>query len=1143
MSLRFCFGCSGSGKSTYIYNEIIEKATKEFDRNFLIVVPDQYTMQTQKEMVAKSPNNCIMNIDVLSFSRLSHRIFEECGYDSRPVLDDTGKSLILRKIAGDINPELPILGRNLNKQGYIHEVKSSISEFMQYRIGKEEMTTLLEYSKSRGALYYKLKDLNMLYEEFLKYIEGSFITKEETLDLVCSKVSKSKILKDSVIVFDGFTGFTPIQYRLIRKLLHVAREIIVTITIPKSENPYKLHGEEDLFYLSRKTVADILQICNEEHISEISDVFMEDESKRFDGNKCLEHLERNLLRFPVKSTDSDPEGIIEIHESLNPKEETVNVARQIRELIRDEGLKYRDIGIICGDLSAYAEHIKEQFEQFDIPVFIDRTNYIALNPFVEYIRSVLSIIYNNFSYDSVFHFLRSGMAVLSKEEVDEFENYCIRFGIHGKKQFTNVFSKMTKEMSKNPDSFNCINELRSRFVASIEPVLRKADTVKEYINNLYDFLTLSKAVEKLLEYENYFRECNDLEKADEYAQIFRKTMDLFDQIISLLGDEKMTVKEFADIIEAGFGEIRVGLIPQNVDRVIVGDNKRSRINQVKVLFFMGVNDGAIPSKAGNTGLISDMDREFLKESKIEMTPGPRQQMYLQRYYLYLNLTKPSKRLYLSCSKVGNDGTTLKPAYLIPTIRQMFNNLEITVDSTKYADSPVETPRQGLLDLAKGFNRIALVSNDSDVLDHTMSLLSVYREKKLFESEIRDLITAAFYSYEHTPLGKALARELYGKMIMNSVSRLEGFAACQYRHFLKYGLIIEDRDSYEFERKDLGTVTHSVLEAFSKKLQEEKLDWFSFSEAEGNRILDQCIMEVAATYNETVLYSSSRNEYAIERLKRVMRRTIATLQEHLKAGSFIPEKAEVSFNQISSLDAFDIRLSDDERMRIGGRIDRFDVCKEENDLFVKVIDYKTGDTKFDILSLYAGLQLQLVVYMNAAVEIEKKLNPGKDVTPAAMLYYHVYDPVVEPSEDDTPERINNLIKEKLKMSGVINDNVSIVKRIDGDFETKSLIIPVELNKDGDAFVKKSSTYSIEEINILSDFVNRKIAQMGRDILDGNISINPCDKSSSINDSCQYCNYKGVCGFDKNIKGFEKRKIAKKERDELIELMLEETQNGN
>ncbi|MDE6924041.1 MAG: exodeoxyribonuclease V subunit gamma, partial [Acetatifactor sp.] len=602
MSLKFVFGPSGSGKSRQIYNEITERAGKNPGQNFLIVVPDQFTMQTQKELVLLNDRGGIMNIDVLSFGRLNHRIMEEVGREEIPVLDDTGKSLVLQKVAANLKEELPVLGSFLHRQGYIHEVKSAISEFMQYGIGTEDVSKLIAYAGRRGALAGKLKDLETLYKGFTEYIRGNFITTEETLDVLRRSLHKSKLLPGSVVVFDGFTGFTPIQNRLIRELMQVCGEVILTVTLGQGENPYVKDGEQKLFYLSKKTVADLEKLAKEAGIPREKDVFI-GTYHRFEQAPALRHLEKNLFRYPFQPYGEE-QSEIRLFETTTPRDEVHQTGLKIRELVREQGLAYRDIAVIMGDLEGYAPFVETEFAQMEIPCFIDRTRGIALNPMIEFIKSALELFEKNFTYEAVFHYLRSGMADLERSEIDELENYVIRTGIRGYRSYSRLFTHKTEKMEKDEEALERINHLRERMMEQLSPLaMKKEGRVKDYIDGLYDFLVQNKVQNKLVEYERQFEEQGQLPRAREYAQIYRLVMELLDQIYELLGEETIPLPEFREILEAGFGEIQVGTIPQNVDRVVVGDMERTRLKQVKVLFFLGVNDGNIPKNASKGGTV------------------------------------------------------------------------------------------------------------------------------------------------------------------------------------------------------------------------------------------------------------------------------------------------------------------------------------------------------------------------------------------------------------------------------------------------------------------------------------------------------------------------------------------------------------
>lgn len=1143
MSLRFYFGPSGSGKSHRIYEEIMQRAAQEPGRNFLIIVPDQFTMQTQKDLVMRSDRGGILNIDVLSFGRLSHRILEEVGTKEMPVLDDTGKSLVLQKIAADLKEQLPAMGSLLHKQGYIHEVKSAISEFMQYGISTQDMDKLIASAEKRGALAMKLRDLKTLYRGFQDYIRDHFITTEETLDVLRRSLVKSKILPDSVVVFDGFTGFTPIQNRLIQELMRVCEETIVTVTIGEEEDPYQMDGEQKLFHLSKKTVADLVKLAAEAEVTRGEDVFVKGGPNRFTEAPALCYLEQNLFRYQYEPY-MEKQREIHMFEALSPREEVHQTALYIRKLIREEGLTYRDIAVVIGDLEGYASYVETEFGQLEIPCFLDRTRGIVLNPMIEYIKSALQLYIRDFSYDTVFHFLRSGMADISREEIDELENYVIRTGARGYRTYSRLFTRRTEEMQQGSgqedteraeETMERLNRIRQQFADTVE-ILHMAPWAKagEYADHLYDFLEQNQVQQKLLNYQQQFEQEGDLAKAREYAQIYRLVMDLLDQIYGLLGEEEISLQEFADILDAGFGEITVGTIPQNVDRIVVGDMERTRLKQVKVLFFLGVNDGNIPKNASKGGIISDMDREFLIESGTEMAPSPRQQMYIQRLYLYLNMTKPSERLYLSYAKVNSDGKGIRPSYLIDTVRKLFPQLAVEYPQNRSRLEQIEGRQEGARYLAEELREYA----DGTLREEErQDFYLMYRAYET-DPEGRDRLTAAaFRRYKESGLSRIVARALYGRQLENSVSRLETYAACACRHFLQYGLSLQEREEFGFEVSDMGNVYHAVLENFAGKLAESGRTWWDFDENFATQAIKEAVEGYAATYGETVLYSSARNEYAITRMSRILTRTVLTLQQHLKQGSFQPDDYELSFRFAEDLDSIHVDLSEEEKMHLQGRIDRIDVSEDAEHVYVKVIDYKSGNKKFDLAALYYGLQLQLVVYMNAAMELESRKHPDKEIVPAALLYYHIDDPTIETPVELTQEQINEEILTKLRMNGVVNSDPAVVERLDRFLQDKSKVIPVEKKKDG-SFSARSGILSREELHVVSAYVDTKIRQIGREILDGKIAANPYEKGNE--EACTYCAYKKVCGFDGSIPGYEKRQLEDLDKQTLMQRMQETTE---
>jgi ATP-dependent helicase/nuclease subunit B len=761
-----------------------------------------------------------------------------------------------------------------------------------------------------------------------------------------------------------------------------------------------------------------------------------------------------------------------------------------------------------------------------------------LHPFIEYITSAINIAVSGYRYEDVFHYMRSGMTGFSKEDTDILENYVRALGIKGQKQWEDRFMRRMPTKFKRKKSESDGNELeliekldgmRARISSELKPLFEaKERTAAEMTDALIRMIEENECSKKLELYKDKFDKFGDREKAKEYDQVYQKVMDILKQISALIGDDKLDLKEYKDILKVGFGDIEVGTIPQDVDRIIVGDIERTRLREIKALFFMGVVDGYIPSNAGGGGILSDMDRQYLTElgTGIELAPNPRQQMYIQRLYLYMNLTKPTDRLVLSYSELGNDGKSVRPAYLIPKIMSLYEGMEVERPEDAPFEEQVSCVNDSLDDLAGMMREYSLGILGDKKKTELSTLYEIIGRKYEDKDFLKKLTDAAFKHYEDKPLAKNIALALYGANLENSVSRLEKFASCCYAHFLRYGMGLSERKEYDFASTDLGNVFHEVLEKYTSEIISRKISWKDLPKEESDEILNRTLTECVDAYGETILLSNARNEFMVERIKRILIRTVDTLKYQISKGSFEPAYVEMDFREAGNIDAINIALTEDEkkkiveRMKLHGRIDRIDLCEDSDHVYVKVIDFKSGGKKLSIASLYYGLQLQLVMYMNVATAASKKIFGGKEAVPAAILYYHVDDPMVSGSGDLQPDVINSEIIKALRTTGLVNENRDIINMLDGSINGTSDVIPVGFNKSGDV-TAASSTVTNEDYSAITRYVDKKIREFGRNILNGDIKINPYEMDGK--GACKYCEYKGICGCDEKIPGYSRRKL--------------------
>lgn len=1138
MALQFIFGGAGAGKSYYLYNKIIQQSIENPKKQYLILVPEQFTMQTQKELVIMHPRKGICNIDVLSFERLAFRVLTEMGESQRTLLEETGKSMVLRRVAQEKKKELKILGAKMDKQGYVSQMKSMVSELRQYEISTEDLEDVLEDLSSSPELYYKLQDIKTLYQGFFDYLEGSFITQEEVLDAMGRVAPQSKKLKDSVLVLDGYTGFTPIQLQLLETLLEICEEVYVTVTIAAGEDPYKMGSPHELFYLSKQTVASLLRIAKDKKISWKEYWIPEGKGEyqgRFKDNPPMAFLEKNVFRYRRKKYPKQQDAV-QIYEAQNPASEMEMTAGEIRRLVRTKGYRYRDFAVITGDMQVYAPAAARAFARYEIPCFIDEKHSVFLNPFVEYLRAAVDMIVENFSYESVFRMLRCGLNDISTEEADRLENYVIAMGIRG-------FSRWQQEWVRSyrgENSEECvqIDKIRASLVEKWEPFYKKMKTpdasVRTYTEALYQYITANKIQEKLKEFTKNFEAEGNLSLVKEYSQIYEIVMNLLDKLVEILGDKKVRIREFKEILEAGLSEAKVGIIPPTSDQVLVGDMERTRLKDIKIVFFVGVNEGKIPKEQQAGKLLSDLNREELKGSLkdrgLSLAPTAKENLYTQKFYLYLNLTKPSERIYLSYSRLSSSGEAISPSFLVAQIQKLFPDAMRECEVPLFAES-----KYGALDRLS--EEMRKQDRTSPVFEE---LMSWFTSQKEYGELVNRLIDAAYYVNPQESISKGVAEALYGTELSNSASRLEQFAKCACSHFLSYGLMLRERVRYEFSMADMGTLLHNSLDLFARKVREQGKNWADLEDEERDTLAENCVTEVVEKSGETILLSSARNAYTINRVKRMVKRSVWALQKQLKQGEFYPALTEWAFGEKDNIDSLNFDLESGQKLHLKGRIDRIDVCQDkENHLYVKVIDYKSGTTQLDLIKLYYGLQIQLALYLNAAIELEKKRFPDKLVQPAGVFYYNTKDPILNKEDVKNPENPQEEILKKLKMDGICSAEPEILQKLDKNLaagkSVESFAVPVKYTAKG-TFSSNSKVANQEEFAIMMDYVQDKAKKIGREILKGNTSVNPFERQKE--NACEYCPYKEVCGFDEKLPGYGYRRLENYKSEELWRLMKDE-----
>lgn len=1123
MSLRFIVGSTGQGKTTHITKEVIARSKECPHSNFYVIVPEQFSLEMQRNIVEEHPQHGFFNIDILSFYRLAYRVFDECQFQPKDILEDLGVSMILKKIVTEHEEEFPFFKRSIRKAGFIDELKSMLMELVCYEVSGQQLLDVSDQLKGQYDLELKCREMGRIFEYFMEEIKDCFMVSEQILDVLCDFVSSSTMLQDGIFYFDGFTGFTPVQLRFLKELLPVAKQINISITMPGEMAGFMEKDPEELFFFSKKTERSLFRICQEAHcIMEEPFILQEETGPRFLDSPEIAFLEQNIFRS-VKKVYEQP--LVDIHTVAcrNPEMEADFVMHKIEQLVRTQKYRYRDFAILTGDTGSYVSAFQRKAELLHIPLFEDAKKKVSYHSGVETVRALFHLAEMDYSYESVFRYLKSGMSGLSDEETDFLENYVMSAGIRGysmwKKPFVRKISQMDEEEAEQ------LQQLRIRFLQETEACFLsfrdKKQTVREQMTVLYETLCNLDYSEKLEQLAQLAEMEADYVKEKEYRQLFELILSLMDKIVSIFGEEILPIRELSEIIDAGLDALGLGVVPLSMDQVILGDLKRTRLPDIQILFIVGMNEGMIPPSLEDRGIISDEERQILQKCGITLALQLSERSLEDEFYMYLAFSKPKKKLFFTYSYQDNAGKSLRPSLLLKECKRLFrywNEKHYPEEEKKYYFN-VEDSKLFLLDELKKAR-----TDPWEVTKQKASrmLFSYWYQNEELRPVLERMWKQKDMKTEVCQLSAELTRKLFGRELKGSVTRLEKFAACPFQYYCIYGLELKEREEYKIRPVDLGNMFHNALESFSKRLKESEYTWKSIPEEVADRWIENTISESEDSNLKDVLESTARNHYKIQTVTRILKRTIRILKLHLKNSQMEPDRFELHFGRTDQLDSVHLPLKNGNRMQLEGFIDRVDVLEEEDQVLLRIIDYKSGAQEFDMNDLYHGLQMQLVIYMNVAAEVYGK-ETGKSVVPAGIFYYNLKDPIIKMDIADE-EKVNK----NFRMSGYANSSPEILEKLEdtSDFISAS----VRLTKEGVPY-KSSSVMDTDDFYRIRDYTRQKITEMGEEIYAGHLPASPYKNEKRT--ACDYCAYASVCGFDSKIQGFSYRDIRKKTAKEVLD----------
>ena len=1140
MSIRFIYGRAGIGKSTWCINSIAENIKKDDENKLILIVPEQYTFNTENRILKSIGEPALLRTQVLSFKKMAHEVFEECGGRVKEIIKESGRNMLIHKVLNEKIESLEYFRKISREQGFYEIVSDVISEFKKYNVEVDSLRNI-EESIQESDLYNKIRELSIIYEAFNEEMNEGYIDGDDELTLLGKKLLENDIYTNSEVWIDEFSTFTPQQLEIIRLLARRCKRVNITLCMDNRDNSNGNQDITDVFNTIKNTENKILKIMKENNISydkpiNLNMINVNEGYNRFKNSPELEHIEKYFFTYPFNSFNGKCENV-KLYKANNIYDEIERVAKSITALIRSGKYRYKDISVVCRNIDDYEKITSVIFKDYEIPYFLDKKLELLNNPLIILITSAFEILFKDWSYESVFKYLKTGLTGIENSYIDILENFVLEYGVKGykwtvKEIISESWFNNNEELSEEKIFISEIMDEVRRPLLVFHNKIRGKHKVSHICKAIYEFLIDIHAFERINEWIEKFDEIGLEDKVKEYSQVEESVIDILDQAVDVMGDKDLDSYDFFKILNSGFNNEEIGVIPVALDQVNIGDVARIKGRDVKVLYIVGVNDGILPASKKEEGILSDNDRNILSDIGIELASNTRNKVFEEQFLLYTVLTISSDCLMISYPMADFEGKSLRPSIVISRIKKILPQLveeSDLYDLSSYKDklnkviSPIPTFNELILAMRKN-------CDEENVEEYWREVYKWYKDSPEYENKVKNIFKGLDYSNLKNHVNKNNLRELYANedgKLMFSVSRLEKYAECPFSYFVQYGLKAKNRKIYEFTPPDLGSFVHDILDLFTNRVKKEGILWSELNNERCKDIVSNLIDIRLSEQTNSILNSSKRFKYLSQRFKRVISKSVTVMAEQIGKGEFEVFKTEFDFGNYKTGEAVMLNLQDDEKVYLQGRIDRIDTLDLDGQTYIRIIDYKTGAKKFDLNELYYGLQMQLLVYLDAIIKNSKYILE-KQVVPGAVLYFKVDDPIIKSKKEMTTEEVETEVLEELKLKGLVLKDAKVVKAMDRDIEGYSLVIPAAFKKDGD-FKSTSDVVTEEEFTLLREYVNRKMISLCEDMLCGDIKIEPTKQANRS--YCEYCDFSSICQFDTSIKDNKYKIVGKKSRTEI------------
>jgi ATP-dependent helicase/nuclease subunit B len=1161
MPVTFVIGRAGSGKTRRCFDRIVAAMRAEpLGPTVYWIVPRQATFTAERELTCASGLGAFTRARVVSFEQLADDVLAACGGSAVPEVSALGRQMILGHLLRKLQPRLQFFRSVARQPGVANELDATFAELERAGKGSADLAALLDEREpfadteaDPDALVPKLRDLKLLYDEYTAFLGQDRFDQHRRLLRVLDCVKQAPAFRGASVYVDGFYDFTEHERRLIAALGEVATSVEVTLTIdpasPTVRDPHRLPDDLSVLHRSEEAYRRLWFVLSEAGVKINDPVFLRDHL-RF-TNAALRHVERHLFTADPP-TSADAEGV-ELLVAPDRAAEVDAAARRVRELATS-GVRLRDIAVLMRDVDEYEPLIARSFREHGLPYFVDKRRTAAHHPLLMFVRAAIRIARFDWPHDAVMLLLKTGLAGPSPEAVDELENYVLDHRLRGgtawlAPQPWAYRSELTRQRDEDEtdgqdaaalDESARVEAVRRQLVERLRPLTETLGDKNE-LRPLRDRAAAVFAVieacgvrKTLAQWMAQAAAAGDVEQHDEHQQVWAELTALFDQMVELLGGEQVTPADLSDVLESGLERFDLALTPPTVDQVLVGQVDRTRTPMgLKVAVVLGLIEGGFPRAAHDACILTDAERKALGRRKVDLDPDPRRRLLDERFLGYVAFTRASARLIL-CRPLSPDGN--EPVAASPFWREvdrMFPTLAAMEVPPDHANDVrhVATPRQLVLALARW------VRSPSSRLQgegkRTFATLYNWLATRAADGSPLDAarhhVWRALSYVNDAGLSRDVARRLFPAPLQATASRLETFAACPFRHFMRYGLRLRGRQSQAVTAVDLSQVFHHVMERLVSDVLASGKEWAGDESPVCEEAIQACTKEIGEALRNELMLSSARNRYLLDRVERAVAEVIEAQCEAMRRGKFRPQRSGVAYDGRGGLAPLRVKTKGGAEVVVRGKIDRVDHVGQH----VAVMDYRLGSNKLSLQDVYHGLSLQLLTGL-LALQDAGRTPGGKPALPAAAFYLqmvrHLSD-VKHPDEAADPN--SAAFKLRVKPRGIFE--AGVLPALDSNLtDGTSEVVSVHVNKSG-GFGKRNATdvADPEEFAALLAHVRARIGGLSDRILGGEVAITPFKLGTSS--PCPRCEFKGVCRFEPSVNRY--RHLSPLGREEALRRMAE------